>query len=548
MTTLLRLIPVLFLGNLFAQTAPPEKCALEGQVLDAITGAPVKKVQITLRLIESRNASGSGTATDAAGHFAMRNLEPGRYRLWAERNGFVRQEYGARGAGRQGTVLTLDPGQRIADIDLRLTPHSIVTGTVVDEDAEPLAGVSVQMLKQSYRNGRKQLAPAGFAQTNDLGAYRVFGVPPGKYYVAASYRQPFGIVDRTAKPASAQVDEQVFAPTYYPGATDLWSAAVVELKPGNQLSGVNLTLRKMHAVRVRGSIGGPGSVSLRPHDSGGADLNPHMVRVRDSSGNFELRGVLPGAYILSAQTGDRENSLSARLQINVGQNDIEGIRLTPAPGSNIPGQVRLDADGQANFAAMHIYFNPQDGGPNSGAADSAVKPNGAFGLEDVGPGNYAPNVVGVPEGFYLKSIRFGDREVLETGLDLTNGGGGALDVVLSAGGGSIEGIVTGPKQQSAAGATVVLIPEQSRREQRYRFKTATADQAGRFKLTSIAPGDYKVFAWEDLESGAYLDPDFLKPVEERGKPFSIKENAHESVQLNLISAEDNGPTASQAQP
>ncbi|MDQ6700720.1 MAG: carboxypeptidase regulatory-like domain-containing protein [Acidobacteriota bacterium] len=544
----IRLVPFLFLGSLFAQTAPPEKGALEGQIVDAITGAPVKKAQITLRRIESRNASGSGTSTDAAGHFAMQNIEPGRYRLWAERNGFVRQEYGARGAGRQGTVLTLDPGKHITDIALRLTPHSTVTGTIVDEDAEPIAGVSVQMLKHSYRNGRKQLTPAGFAQTNDLGEYRVFGVPPGRYYVAAIYRQPFGIVDRTAKPSPTPTEEQVYAPTYYPGATDVSSAAPVELKAGNQLSGVNLTLRKMHAVRIRGSIGAAGSVSLRPRDSGGADFNRNVTRVRDSSGAFELRGVLPGAYILSAQTGDRDHSNTARLPLNVGANDIEGIRITPAPAGNITGQVRSEGDVPANLAALHVYLNAQDAGSNSGAADSAVKPNGAFLLEEVGPGDYVPSVVGVPDGFYLKSMRFGDREVLDTGLDLSNGGAGALEVVLGAGGGSIEGVVSGPKPAAAAGATVVLIPEPSRREQRYRYKTATADQAGKFKLAGIAPGDYKVFAWEDIESGAYLDSEFIKAVEERGQAFSIKENAHESAQLKLITAEDNGPNSSQAQP
>lgn len=543
----LRFLPFLLLSSLFGQTAPLEKGALEGQILDALTGAPVKKARITVRRIESRNASGSGTSTDAAGHFAMQNIEPGRYRLWAERNGFVRQEYGARGAGRQGTVLTLDPGKHVTDIALRLTPHSIVSGTIVDEDAEPIAGVSVQMLKHSFRNGRKQLAPAGFAQTNDLGEYRVFGVPPGRYYVAAIYRQPFGIVDRTAKPGAAPAEDLIYAPTYYPGATDVSSAAPVELKAGNQLSGINLTLRKVYAVRVRGSIGATGSVSLSPRDSGGADFNRNMTRVRDSSGSFELRGVLPGAYILSAQTGNRDTANTARLQLNVGTSDIEGIRLTPTPAGNITGQVRLEGDGQANLATLHIYLNAQDSGPNSGA-DSAVKSNGAFILEDVEPGEFVPNVLGVPDGFYLKSMRFGDREVLDTGLNLSNGGGGALDVVLGAGGGSIEGVVSGPKPEAAAGATVVLIPEPSRREQRYRYKTATADPAGKFKLAGIAPGDYKVFAWEDLESGAYFDPEFIKPVEERGQPFSIKENAHDTAQLKLISAEDNGPTSAQAQP
>jgi len=36
----------------------------------------------------------------------MKDLEPGRYRLSAERNGYLRQEYGMRGQNTSGTILS----------------------------------------------------------------------------------------------------------------------------------------------------------------------------------------------------------------------------------------------------------------------------------------------------------------------------------------------------------------------------------------------------------------------------------------------------------
>lgn len=519
---------------------------MEGQVLDAATGAPVKKAQITLRLVESNRGSGLGTTSDAAGRFAMKDIDPGRYRLFAERNGFVRQEYGARVAGRQGTVITLSPGQRLTEVVLRLSPQGVLSGVIVDEDSEPVAGVSVQMLKTGYRNGRKQLSLAGFSQTNDLGEYRIFGAAPGRYYLAALYRQPFGIVDRTANVARADMPEQVYAPTFYPGTTDPQSAASLDVKAGMQMSGINFTLRKMPAVRLRGTLGRTGTVYLMPRNAF-AEFTRKTVRVREASGNFEIRGVLPGSYILGSEIEWEGVRYFARVPIETGAADVDGIRLTLAPGGNISGTVRVDSETPPNLAAnlaqTRVYLQPENAGLSDGMEGAAVGENGAFAFQNVGPGNYTVKVLGVPDGFYPKSIRFGDREVLDSRIDLTNGGGGALDVLLSPAGGSIEGIVTGAKQQPAGGASVILIPEPSQRDQLYRYKTSTTDQNGHFRLTGIAPGGYKVFAWEDMEAGAYLDADFLKPLEEKGQPFDIKENARESVQLKQIGIEDSAASA-----
>jgi hypothetical protein len=151
---------------------------------------------------------------------------------------------------------------------------------------------------------------------------------------------------------------------------------------------------------------------------------------------------------------------------------------------------------------------------------------------------------GFPDGFYLKSVRAGETEVLETGLDLTHGLPGPVTLVFGTDAGQVDGIVLNAKQQPAQVGTVVLIPkDEKQRQRRQLYKTATTDQYGRYTIKNVDPGEYKIYAWEDVEYGAYMDPDFVKPVEDRGQSVSVRPSGKESAQLKLIPAED-----SQAQP
>jgi hypothetical protein len=86
-------------------------------------------------------------------------------------------------------------------------------------------------------------------------------------------------------------------------------------------------------------------------------------------------------------------------------------------------------------------------------------------------------------------------------------------------------------------AAVALVPDEPRRAQARLYKGITTDQYGRFTIKGIAPGGYKLFAWEDVEEGAYQDPDFLKPFEALGTPFTIREGSRESAELRLIPAQ-----------
>jgi hypothetical protein len=530
---------------------PEDRCRLEGKVVSAATGEPVRKATILLRRTDLNPAGGVmpttyTTTSDAGGKFAMKDIDPGKYRLSVMRTGFVTAEYGARGAMRSGTTLSLEPGKQVSDVTFKLTPHAVITGRVLDEDGEPVAHVTVQLMRYLYNQGRKQLLPYSSGSTNDLGEYRIFGIPPGKGLLSATYSTPGlyeGLVDRSS---GAQADED-YAPTYYPGTTDLSAAATLEISPGVQLQGMDIRLSKTRTVRVRGkvrSLSGSGrqniSVSLVPRDRMASFSGMKRTMARDAQGSFELRGVAPGAYNIVATVYDGEKSLSARLPLDVGNSPIDNLVLTLNPGQALTGHIRVEGQATVKLSDIRLSLRPDEpGGVMFGPMPTGrVNEDGSFTLSNAGPERYRLYPYNLPDGYYIKAIQFGNEEALESPLDLTGGVTGSLEIVLGAGAGQVEGSVKNPKGEPATGATVVLIPQSAKRREQFSFyKTVTSDQYGNFVIKNVDPGEYKAYAWEDLEMGAYMDPEFVKPVENRAQAISIHENSRERAQLDLIPAE-----------
>jgi hypothetical protein len=125
---------------------PAQTATIEGRVLKAGTDEPLRKAWLTLYRVEGERRPHSAS-TDASGRFILKDVEPGRYQLWAQRNGYARQAYGQRGSERSGTTLTLGPGQTLSDIVFRLVPGAVISGRVFDEDGEPVAGAMVHAMR-----------------------------------------------------------------------------------------------------------------------------------------------------------------------------------------------------------------------------------------------------------------------------------------------------------------------------------------------------------------------------------------------------------------
>ncbi len=525
---------------------PQEPGSLEGAVLSAATGEPVKKANLVL--MRADPAAGMRmpllASSDSGGQFGFRDVPPGNYRLTVERAGFVRMAYGARSSMRSGTILSIRPGQKVTGIAFKLTPQAVITGRVMDEDGEPVMNVSVQALRYAFLQGKRRLMPAGNSMTNDLGEYRLFSLPPGKYLLSATYRAMYGMGAVSRAGSSPNEPEEGYTPTYYPGTNDPASAAPVEATAGNALRGVDIRLLKTRTMRIRGRVlntitnrpARQTSVMLVPRESSYLGIDRNAAGVQPD-GRFELRGIAAGSYILMANYWEDGRTYFARQPIEVTTSNVDSVTLSIGPGIDVPGTIKVEGSGTVSLESLHVAAQPRDA-QVFGGGGGAVKEDGSFTLQNLGPDVYDFNLFGGTGDAYLKSARMGDQDALAAGLDLSSGVAAALEVVLSTNGGHVEGSVVDSKGNPATSATVVLIPDSDRRKQMHLYKNANTDQYGHFTLGGIAPGEYKLYAWEDIDFGAWQDPEFLKPFESKGESVSVHEGGREAKQLKMIPADD----------
>ena len=545
------LLLTLCCGLLAAQQpveADPENGSISGVVVDASSGEPLGKARIFLRKPESRTQP-QLTKSSPEGKFLLANIEPGRYLLSVQRNRYARQEYGRRGPNRPGTTLTLQPGQDLGGVVFRLVRAGVIVGRIINEDNEPMANVQIEAMSYRYFEGKRQLVAAGRASTDDLGEYRVFGLAAGRYRLRANFRPGFGSwgIVNIGVMLSGQPSQE-YIPTYYPGAYESDQAIPIEVAPGSEILGIDIKMRPARTVRVAGTVftrvtGRPAReamIMLTPRGSGRFTFsNRKQTFMRDAEGKFEIHGVTPGEYTLAARFFDPSERLGGRLSVNVGDRDLDDIRLVVRPGISLPGEIRVEGDTEVDFRELQVFLRPREV-TMMGGGFGRVKEKGDFVLENVFQDVYDVSVSGAPEDFYLKAAQLGDENVLEDGLDLTAAETApeTLELLLSPNGGRVEGVVLNDEDQPFSGAQVVLVPEGRRRKMRHLFKTATSDQNGVFSLPGIAPGPYKIFAWAEIEQGAWQDNDFLRDYEKESDDFEVKENDALTVELELIPSED----------
>jgi hypothetical protein len=488
--------------------------------------------------------------TDGVGHFVIRDLDPGSYTVTAQRNGFARQVYGERAPGRPGTPLNIVEGQVLKDVVFKLIPAGAVSGRITDATGEPIAGLNVQLVRSAYdQNGKRTFQTVDSARTNDRGEYRIYWVTSGRYFVKADPGPIF-----PGFPGRNEVVEPGYVLTFYPSTTDASTAVSIEVQPGAELSAVDFSVNQQSLFRIRGRVfdGRTGqfprsaSVSVNSRNPNAGFLIMNIPQnYNPANGTFEIRDVPPGSYWVRATalpdpgvqlTGADMARNNAQVAVDVSSTDIENLVLTLTSGFQIKG--RLDLDGTSistlpDIERTRVSLTPTEPMP-FGSTSQQIKPDGTFTLEGIQPGEYRINIFPMPPNAFVQWAQLGQTDV-SSRVTISGPTSDSLEIVLSTKGGQIDGTILDKDLKPMQGIQAVLIPDRDR-ERRNLYKFATTDQNGRFTMRAIAPSDYRLFAWEDLEPGAYNDPDFLRKYEALATSVKVSELSKASVELRVIPA------------
>ena len=519
----------------------PAGTAIIRGVVTSDAGAPVRRAQV--------RANGSGmpgarvTTTDAQGRFELRDLPAGRWTVSASKPGFVTQRYGQRRPFETVSPLEVADGQRV-DANFSLLRGGVINGRVQDDLGDPVANVRVMVQRRQMIEGRRRMVNVGVTdETDDTGAFRLYGLAPGEYYVSATLR---------ANPLEQPGDASGYAPTYYPGTGNANEAQQVPVAAGEEVS-IGFSLLAVRLVRISGTVVsqsgevGSGMVQLvSAGDTGGGPIGAQGGGIQ-SDGSFTIANVAPGSYLLNARSGGRGGrggrgvTIDATaleigsLPLTVGDSDVTGVTISMTRGASIAGTVVTEGTSQITLANLRVTARQIRDAPGQSFNASGVSANGAFQLSTL-TGTVALRVENVPSQWMVKSIVVGPTDVTDGAFELrgteqlTN-----ARIVLTDRVSELNGTVTVRNQEAKDSSVVVFAADAALWTFPTRFvRMARTDAQGHFTLRGLPGGTYLVAAVDYLEEGEWQDPEFLERLREPATRVSVRDGETKTVGLQLL--------------
>lgn len=560
--------------------APAGASAISGVVVtDETPPRVVRRAIVTLALPGGgRGSAPSAAVTDDEGKFAFEALPAGRYTLTASKPSYVNGAYGATRPARPGTPIQLAAGQQLRTATITLTRGAVVTGTVRDQNGEPMPSTRVTLLRYVFQpqNGERVLQPQGpGGTTDDRGMYRIYGVAPGEYY--AQLESPFtlpgdlrqttdqsmqsAILQLRAPAGAAPVAQDAqprsigYAPVFFPSATSAEAAVALRLAAGEERGGVDIQFQPAAVAKIEGVVLGPdgGPSPTAQVTILGAGAAPTSLMSAFSAmfgggrpnpeGRFTLSGITPGRYTIAATTGgsgrgrgaapsaNATPALWATAEVEVNGQDVSGLRLALEPGMRVAGRIGFDGSTPPqDLANVRISLTPILSGSSVAVLTQPVDSDaqGRFVIENVTPGRYRWGVTSPPGAgaWTLKSAVARTRETIDAGLDVRPNEP-VSDVILTMS--DRPTTLQGTLQDTAGRAAseyFIVVYARDRALQTpptRRVSMARPGSDGSFTLRDLPPGDYLIAAVTDIEQGEWRDPAFLAQLVPASIPVTLAE-------------------------
>jgi protocatechuate 3,4-dioxygenase beta subunit len=501
--------------------------------------------------------------TDNQGGFGFSNLSPGKYRLRASPAQYSAQylsiEYGAKkpsgpGSSGPGQPIEIADGQTIGNITIALPRGSVIAGRVTDETGAPLARMQVFPILSTPGNPRG--LRVGASMTDDRGQFRLFGLQPGDYVIAAEGRNNT-FVSPNAEPQPDQ-DQIGLLTTYYPGTPNDAEAQRVHVDVGAEMSGVDIRMSSGRLFHVSGNVvnsqGQPVRVngSLQHRTSGTSFDNFGFSA--DPQGRFQMQNVPPGDYRLIVREmsmGPRGQDPSAPLPEMASvpltiTTDVDNVFVRLSPGAAITGLIEFDGEQPQlppGGQPPQIRVNAMPGDPMNQLGvppprPAAVNADLTFTLKGI-LGEYL--LRSSAPGASLKSVLLGGGDdITDTPHEFKDGD--RVTIVLTTRTSIVQGTVTDDKGAPATDALILMFSQDKAgwRSNSVRTRRGGLTPNGQYKLAQVLPGNYLILAMPRDRLNMPLDPSAFELFAKYATPVVVGDSEQRTADLRLVVPDGGG--------
>jgi hypothetical protein len=342
-------------------------------------------------------------------------------------------------------------------------------------------------------------------------------------------------------------DRSGYAPTYFPGTTNVAEAQKVTVGLGQTISELNMVLMPTHVSRVTGTAvdtqGRPmvGVVMAIPRNETMMMMFGPPGQIRPD-GSFVISGLAPGRYTLQVRGGQMGDGESAYADVTVSGDDVTGLRLVASKPSVVTGRVLVDpaAAPALRPSALRLGLQPlqMDMMMMGGSPPGSVSDDLTFEMK-AQPGKFRLTLFGQLPGWFIRSVRYRGVDITDAGMEFRpNEDVADVEVELTNRATDVSGLVTNAKGDALKDYSIVVFPQDRDKwtpSSRY-MRTVRPDQDGRYKVNGLPPGEYRVIALDYVDPNEWNSAEFLDGIRSKATSFSVNEGETKTVDLRITAA------------
>jgi hypothetical protein len=510
-----------------------ENAAVEGRVVNSMTREPIRKAQVTLELSQDAHDSSLVATTNEAGRFRFADIKPGRYELTAEKAGFLEGKYGRAKPEDQGLLLRVADADHLQGLTLVLFPGGTISGRVLDVDGDPVADNEVVLWSRDRRQGKISNSRSSVTNTNFAGEYRFDGLSAGTYFVSASAGTWGSAIKQVEVDSAGKPTRLHDLKTFYPAALSLADALAVHVESGQQQAGLDIRIQRGLTLSVKGRIAASAGSLANYTVSARVDVGNGWTSEAGKilpNGDFEFAALPPGKHSVSLLiNGPNGWKVVGESDVTLVDQDLVGVMIAPFKPAQVRVKVVMEGAPDEQLSVGVVSLLPAEKAWTAvNMPMQHVPHNGIYVLDDVAAGKYQVWFSDM-KGYYLKSVRSGERLLSAGFVEVTEGATLDLLVTFSRNVASVGGDVA-----LGESVHVLLVANDEDALPQRKCLGAAMDQSGHFSVGDLRPGRYLAFAAEEDDCDLWENGEFVRALQSAGVELELHEKEHATIHLKPI--------------